>query len=305
MITDIKQGVIHWAFERYMAWRLEELVRPGYPVVLDYPIDPVPRYGYGSPPHPEIARLLDSRHATFREMLDMAGGYVSELLDATTFADDDTLLPAWNNRYFGGIDGVMLYGLMRQLKPRVFLEIGSGNSTRFAFKAKADGKLPTRIVSVDPSPRAEIDRMCDVVVRQPLEKIDVAQAADLHAGDILFIDSSHRVYTNSDVTVCFLEVLPRLRPGVWVHLHDIFLPFDYPPLWAKRHYSEQYLLACVIQANETRYRVQHASAYASVCPQLASSMNAFSAHREIAASIDLMRTITEGYAGVSVWLEIQ
>ena len=92
-----------------------------------------------------------------------------------------------------------------------------------------DHHLRTRVISSDPRPRVEIHSLCDEGIRHPLESIDLAVFDQLAPGDILFIDSSHRVFTNSDVNVVFLEVLPRLQPGVLVHLNDIFLLYDYPP----------------------------------------------------------------------------
>jgi hypothetical protein len=89
---------------------------------------------------------------------------------------------------------------------------------------------------------AEIDRLCDSVIRRPLEELDLSIFDDLEPGDFLFIDSSHRTFSNSDVTVVFMDVLPRLRTGVIVHFHDIFWPYDYLPEWANQYYSEQYLL---------------------------------------------------------------
>src|SRR5262249_53311437 len=74
--------------------------------------------------------------------------------------------------------------------------------------------------------------------------------------DILMVDNSHRCFQNSDVTVLFLEVLPRLRPGVLVYLDDIYLPHDYPPEWVSRYYSEQYLLAVLLLADaQHRYDI--------------------------------------------------
>ena len=103
-----------------------------------------------------------------------------------------------------------------------------------------------RIVSVDPEPRASIDALCDDVVRAGLEYSDLSLFNQLEAGDILFFDGSHRTFTNSDVTVFFLEIIPRLKPGITVHIHDIFLPVDYPPEWSRRLYSEQYMLAAML-----------------------------------------------------------
>ena len=88
----------------------------------------------------------------------------------------------------------------------------------------------TKITSIDPYPRAEIDRLSQVIVRKPFESLKADQTlADLEAGDMLFIDNSHRVLPNSDATVFFLEWLPKLADGVIVQIHDIYLPWDYPP----------------------------------------------------------------------------
>ena len=76
-----------------------------------------------------------------------------------------------------------------------------------------------------------------------------------HDRDVLFFDGSHRVFQNSDVTVFFLEVLPLLASGVLVQIHDIFLPADYPPAWADRYYSEQYLAAVLLLFGERHFEV--------------------------------------------------
>ena len=102
------------------------------------------------------------------------------------------------------------------------------------------------MLSIDPSPQAQINELCDTVVRQRLEDVDVAVFDELEPGDILFFDGSHHSFMSSDVVVFFLEILPRLRAGVIVHIHDIFLPYDYPPDWIDRYYTEQYLLAVAL-----------------------------------------------------------
>jgi hypothetical protein len=76
------------------------------------------------------------------------------------------------------------------------------------------------LTSVDPQPRASIDPLCDCVIRQPLEEVDTGLFEELQPGDFLFIDSSHRAFTNSDVTILFMNLLPSLGNGVVVHLHD-------------------------------------------------------------------------------------
>jgi len=106
-----------------------------------------------------------------------------------------------------------------------------------------DGGLQTRITSIDPAPRAEVDGVCDEVVRAPFQDTDLGRFAELEAGDVVLVDSSHHVLRNSDVTVFVLDVLPELPAGVLVGIHDVFLPDDYPWWLADRWYSEQYLVA--------------------------------------------------------------
>ena len=143
--------------------------------------------------------------------------------------------------------------MLSELKPGKYIEVGSGNSTKVAYKAKKDNKLKTEIVSIDPQPRAEIDELSDVVIREPFEDIDLSFISNLEENDILFIDNSHRILPNSDSMVFYLEILPRLKKGVIVHLHDIYLPYDYPQFMCDRFYSEQYGLAINLMADSEKY----------------------------------------------------
>ncbi|HNF38076.1 MAG TPA: class I SAM-dependent methyltransferase, partial [Chitinophagaceae bacterium] len=149
---------------------------------------------------------------------------------------------------------VALYAMLAKFRPARYVEVGSGNSTKVAAKAKKEQGLPTEIISIDPYPRAEIDHLADRIVRQPFEDTDFTFLFDLQPGDILFIDNSHRILPNSDAMVFFLEVLPRLPKGVVVHIHDIYLPYDYPQFMCDRFYSEQYGLAMFLLADPVRYK---------------------------------------------------
>lgn len=116
-------------------------------------------------------------------------------------------------------------------------------TTCFARQAIRGAKLNARVVSIDPQPRREVDAICDEVIRDGLETCDLGAFDRLQAGDILFFDGSHRSFMNSDVTVFFIDVLPRLQPGVVVHIHDINLPWDYPDSFRDWYWNEQYMLA--------------------------------------------------------------
>jgi len=152
----------------------------------------------------------------------------------------------WQNDYWGGLDAVALYAFISERRPATYLEIGSGFSTMFARRAIDDHGLATRIISVDPQPRAEIDALVDRSIRTPLEASDLSLFSELTAGDILVLDGSHCAFMNSDAVVAFLDVLPKISPGVLVCIDDIFLPWDYPPGWEQRWYGEQYLLAAML-----------------------------------------------------------
>jgi hypothetical protein len=154
-----------------------------------------------------------------------------------------TLSPTWVNGWFPGVDAISLYGLLTLHNPRWYVEVGSGNSTMFARRAIQDHALRTSIISIDPFPRADIDSICDKIIRLPCEEVPAEFFDFLSPEDLLFMDNSHRSFQNSDVTVFFTEILPNL-PGKMIYgLHDIFLPSDYPEEWNDRFYNEQYMLA--------------------------------------------------------------
>jgi len=219
----------------------------GHHVDLDYPpsVESAPRYGHGRPANAPLDALIRSQRSNYGPTLEAVARYADELAAIEARASDPRE-PSWLNGMISGLDGACLYGLMRDRRPSRYFEIGSGNSTRFVARARRDGGLDTRIVSIDPHPRAEVDELCDTAIRRPLETADPALFDELRAGDLLFFDGSHRVFMNSDVAVFFLDVLPSLPAGVLVGLHDVYLPDDYPPDVAEDYYSEQYMLAAYL-----------------------------------------------------------
>ncbi len=245
-----------------------EASRPaGFAISLDYPVRSVPRYGYGKPPHPQLFELLDRGRSEYadrlKQFLSFTDEYLRIGLDATKPED-----PRWHDQWFQGLDAVALYGMVAITNPARYLEIGSGSSTKFARRAIRDQKLRTHVTSIDPHPREEIDSICDAIVRSPLEDVDLVVFDQLEADDILFIDGSHRSFMNSDATVAFVDVIPALKPGVIVHVHDIFLPWDYPPQFEDRYYSEQYLLAAQLLAADDRTKVLLPNFFVCITPGL-------------------------------------
>ena len=120
----------------------------------------------------------------------------------------------------------------------------------------------------DPQPRNQIDRLCDQVIRKPLEQCSPEMFDVLEPGDIFFLDSSHRSFQGSDVTVFFLEILPRLKPGVIVHVHDIYLPYDYISGHLYRQWNEQYLLATALLFGPQRFEILFPSWFVGRDPDL-------------------------------------
>jgi hypothetical protein len=222
------------------------------PIFLDYPIEPQPRFGYGLPPHPELYALINHNRAKYLEILSEFEHYAASLsrVDETAAADGQE--PYWQNDYIGGLDAIALYCFLAMRNSSLYVEIGSGNSTKFVRRSIRDNHLQTKVISVDPAPRAEIDGLCDEVIRQPLEDLDLELFSRLSAGDILVFDGSHHVFQNSDATVFFLEIMPRLSPGMLVYVDDIFLPYDYPASWRDRFYSEQYILGALLLGDAGR-----------------------------------------------------
>jgi Methyltransferase domain len=158
-----------------------------------------------------------------------------------------------NSNIFPALDGYAYYGVLRFYKPRLVIEIGSGDSSMLALQALAKNGAG-RYMVIDPYPGPPIaDNPRVEVICSAVESTDPALFDQLESADILFIDSTHVVKTAGDVVFLMLEVLPRLRPGVLIHIHDIFLPFDYPrdlPLKRRSFWSEQYLLHAYLTEND-------------------------------------------------------
>lgn len=175
----------------------------------------------------------------------------------------------FDNGFFERMDGSLWYSMLRTLKPRLLIEVGSGFSTLMARHAlarnAADGAPAARHICIEPFENPWLERCGAEVLRQPVERVDPAVFAQLGADDVLFIDSSHVIRPGGDVTTEFLQILPRLAPGVVAHIHDIFTPKDYPWHWLfreQRFWNEQYLLEALLTQNpsfEVMLAVRHAS----------------------------------------------
>lgn len=224
-------------------------------VFLEYKVNVQPRFGHGKPPHPKLYEIVNNYREDYKDFLNKALKYSDKIQTIKENPDPNNLsVPNWRNDYLPGLDIVGIYTLLAEIKPKRYVEIGSGNSTKVAYKSKTENKLDTKIISIDPYPRAEIDQLSDRVIREPFENIDFEWIKDLGENDILFVDNSHRILPNSDSLVFYLELLPYLKKGVIVHIHDIYVPYDYPQFMCDRFYSEQYGLAMYLLSNPEKYR---------------------------------------------------
>lgn len=216
--------------------------RSGVTIDLDYPALPRVRSWDGLKNGNPYRELLRPGEARYRALLASFLDLQSAFTKISVHEPGDERAPYWMNGWFPTLDAICLSGLVAKLNPRRYVEVGSGNSTKFVRRAIADHGLRTRVISIDPHPRAVIDELCDEVIRDRLENCDLKIFAELGAEDLVFIDNSHRSFQGSDVTVFFTEILPCLPSGCHYGIHDIFLPYDYPEEWLPRYYSEQYLL---------------------------------------------------------------
>lgn len=173
-----------------------------------------------------------------------------------------------NGTFMAG-DAHVYYSLVRHLKPKRIVEIGSGASTLVAAAAcqrnLAQGGQPAELVAVEPFPVASLRQGLAGLTRlieDRVQNVDPGLFSSLQSGDILFIDSSHALRTGGDVQLEYCEILPRLAPGVLIHLHDISLPRPYPRVYFDQqlYWNEQYLLQ-VLLSYSSRYEVVWPGSY--------------------------------------------
>ena len=244
----------------------DQAVRPQK--VVDYDYRFAVRYGSGRPPHPGLQSIIAAGRERYAALLSDVGEIAGDFGDVPWGGAYQDAAPFWLNGWFPPLDAMILTQMLRRFDPARFVEVGSGVSTKFARRAVSRYGLRTRLTSIDPQPRNEIDALCDEVLRQPLEDCDPATFEALEPGDIFFLDSSHRAFQGSDVTVFFLDILPRLKPGVIVQIHDIYLPDDYISGHVGRMWNEQYLLATALLFGGEGFEILFPCWFAGQDPQL-------------------------------------
>ena len=166
-----------------------------------------------------------------------------------------------DNNFFEAGDAEIYYQMIRYHKPKKIIEIGSGQSSLIAMEAINNNKqidnFITELTCIEPFENKWLEKNDIRVIRKKVEEIDTDIFTDLNKGDILFIDSSHVIKPQGDIVKIFLEILPKLKSGVIIHIHDIFSPRDYLENWLKienRFFNEQYLLEGILD-NSSRYKI--------------------------------------------------
>jgi predicted O-methyltransferase YrrM len=167
-----------------------------------------------------------------------------------------------NNDQYGDGDAYIFSGVLKILKPSKVIEIGSGFSTAVLMDTLMETGISSSITTIDPYPqRLELllgdqknkpnSNLSISIIAEKVQEVSLNIFTELMAGDILFIDSSHVSKTGSDVNYELFEILPRLNRGVWVHIHDMFWPFEYPQDWIQqgRSWNEMYLVRAFLTGN--------------------------------------------------------
>lgn len=224
--------------------------------------------------------------------------YQLHLLESLTYADElqgvprqktDPLRFHFGNGSFEEGDAEYWYQIIRHFKPRRIIEVGSGFSTLMAIAAvemntNTDPGYECDHICIEPFEMPWLDKCKVTTVRKKIEDIEVSFFQSLEANDVLFIDSSHVVRPDGDVLYEYLELLPTLRPGVIVHVHDVFSPRNYPKNWMVEDvlfWNEQYILEAFL-TNNSHWSVisalnllhhNHYDSLVKVCPYLTKQKN--------------------------------
>lgn len=174
------------------------------------------------------------------------------------YLDEYTQIPtATGHSGFGAVDGPILYAMIRKFRPARIIEIGAGRSTlcsRLALKANGDSGTLT---AIDPFPEPYLREFNDkqfTLIESRVERVPASLFERLEPNDILFIDSSHVIRLDGDVLYEILEIIPRIKVGTLIHIHDIFLPYHYPRDWTvgrRNFWTEQYLVQAFLAFNSS------------------------------------------------------
>jgi hypothetical protein len=203
---------------------------------------------------------------------------------------------------YGPIEGRFLYCFVRNHRPRRVLEIGSGVSTQIMLAGAHDQSIEVQVRCIDPFSPLD-DGPSLEIVRAGAQAVATEQLVDyLRAGDLLFIDSTHAVKTGSEVARLYLDIIPALPPGVFIHVHDIYLPFLYDSkvLQWPWDWQETTLLAALLTNND---RLKVLCSQAALHHDRPDVIRQHFASYEPAATVDGLRVGGGGHFPTSIWLQ--
>ena len=166
-----------------------------------------------------------------------------------------------HNNFYPTPDAEIYLSMILDYKPSKILEVGSGFSTLIARRAVDIGNLDTKIEIIDPSPRTSIESAAHKIQYKFIENISL-EKIDLDSKSILFIDSSHISRSSGDLPYLYCKLIPTLPSGVIIHVHDTYLPYDYPTILQKRLYTENYLLHAIL-CHSSKFEILFSSHYVS------------------------------------------
>ncbi|MET4083625.1 hypothetical protein ABIB40_003597 [Pedobacter sp. UYP30] len=185
---------------------------------------------------------------------------IPQLLDLSKDETNATL-PYLDNYFFGVFDASILSAMMQNFKPKQLIEIGSGISTRYINFFKQKYNLKTNVICIDPFPRVDIKEVANSIFNMPLEEALEENMFQLSKGDFLFMDGSHYVFQGNDTMAFFFKLLPSLPSGVVIHIHDIYLPYDYEENVSPQLWTEQYILAAMILNDLKDFKILYPAYY--------------------------------------------
>jgi hypothetical protein len=262
----VRYRAVRWLGHRLLLTRrstFSAIERAGWHVTRNHYYSPVPDVGRLPPETWERESELpgiDLRADAQLELLDELETYREEYAALPDGPTGDPHQFHFRNEAFGPVDAGVFYSLLRRAKPRQLVEVGTGYSTLLASHAlarnAADGR-PARHLAIDPWPFQWVGGQFPAgveAIAKPVQEVPLTTFEALGDGDVLFLDSSHVAKIGSDVNFEILDVLPRLRPGVYVHVHDIFFPRDYDRSWVAgyhRFWNEQYMLQAFLAFNDS------------------------------------------------------
>ena len=163
----------------------------------------------------------------------------------------------FNNGAYAYTDAIILYSFIRHFKPKRIIEIGSGHSSAAMLDIRETFVNDINLTFIEPYPKRlyrlmkDTDRDYCTVLDTKVQKVEIEKFRELQKNDI-FIDSSHVSKTGSDVNYEIFKILPSLNPGVIIHFHDVFYPFEYPKSWVAEgnNWNEGYLLRAFLSYND-------------------------------------------------------